>query len=222
MLSTFFACAIGFFVVGWLASVDSTAGLSWQDFDPVLGFAFAASFAQLVLAAVVWAQIRTANDAVQQARNAAATAAEQVRNQRAADSIATFVGHASNASNTFGTAVVMRLRAVTNNPGDIDLIEAARDQIAEANRARNAAHAERFHIRVRTTDGPEVDAAKRFLELLDRQSKRSGEVIAWSNLFRHPATTPPPGSPPPNPLNIYEDTEPLRSECLDLAAALLG
>ncbi|MEJ7786593.1 MAG: hypothetical protein WKF96_17465 [Solirubrobacteraceae bacterium] len=60
---TFAACTVGFFIVGWLASVDETFGLSWRRFDPSLGFSFAAAFAQLVLAGVVWWQIKTATDA---------------------------------------------------------------------------------------------------------------------------------------------------------------
>lgn len=214
---TFAACVVGYFAVGWLASLDTLLGISWRSFRPDLGFNFAAAFAQLVLAGVVWAQIKTANDALIHARHEAANAADRQRRQRAADSLATFVGHASNASALYSTAAALRLRDVVAQPGDSTCIELARDAIAQANQARQAAHADRFHVRVRTSDGEEVKAAGEFLSLIDGQHQRCISIIAWSSTAAASGA----GGAAPGWRKVYEDPEPLRARCLELATALL-
>lgn len=236
---TFAACIAGFFAVGWLASIASTFGLSWRPFRPELGFAFAAAFAQLVLAGAVWMQIKTADDArretkaaaeahvaaaeaaLMQAQAEAARTAERHHYQRAADSVATFVGHASNASIRYGSIVVSRLQDVVAQPAS-DSVERARHAIADADRGRQAAHAERFHIGVRTSDGDgeEVAAAENVLDAVDGQHRRATSIIAWANnVLADPGNAP--SAPPCQPRDVYFNLGPLRDQCLSLAQRLL-
>jgi hypothetical protein len=255
---TFAACIAGFFVVGWLATFGTTFGLNWRPFRPDLGFQFAAAFAQLVLAGAVWAQIKTADDALNETRVTAAaqkkaadealnearvTAAAQMKAadealnetraqaartaerhhyQRAADSLATFVAHASNASTYYGSIVVSRLQDVAAAGTDVECIERARDAIADANRGRQAAHAERFHIRARTSaGGQEVQAADRVLAVVDSQHRDANKIIAWANTLRS-APTKPPSAPPIAPRDVYANLESLRNQCLALAEQLIS
>ena len=218
------ACAIGFFATGWLASIDSTWGLSWRQFNPTLGFGFATAFAQLVLAGVVWAQIKGANDALVHARDESAQFVARERRQRAADSIATFVGHASNASAVYSGEVLARLRDIVAHPGDTTFVDVAWGELAEANQARQAAHAESFQIRVRTSDGgPQLLAADAFLELLNRQHQCARRIIGWSMKYvSTPASALPAVNDRPDAKSIYEDAKLCRERCLDLASALLN
>jgi len=217
LMWTFVTCTLGFLAVGWLASVESTLGLSWRAFNPGLGFAFAAAFAQLVLAGVVWAQIKASDDALRHARAESAAVTERAHRQRTAEALANFVGYASNASALYGGTVRRRLSVARACPGDPKYLELARDAVAQADQARQAAHAERFHVIVRTTsDGAEFDAMKDFLKVIDRQHQRAGRVITDLGRFVS-------GSPweAPSLHGIYCDPNDIKKRCLDLASALL-
>ena len=120
----------------------------------------------------------------------------------------------------YGGIVVARLQDVVAEPSNVDRIEQARAAIAEANKDRQAAHSERFLVRVRTSDGDEVSAAKAVLEVLDKQHRDAGRIIAWAKTL----ATAPSGvstSPPINPRDVYADLEPLRARCIELAEDLL-
>lgn len=214
--------------------MEDTLGLSWRRFDPGLGFSFAAAFAQLVLAGVVWWQIKTANDALSYAQTQATAATDALsyaqtqatelaateRNRRAADSIATFVGYASNAAALYDNHARTRLRAVITHPAEPSYVDFSFNTIGEANQARQAAHAERFQIRARTSqNSTEEQAAAAFLKHIDEQHARVSRVNGWSmRLFDEGQPPPPVGQ---RPTLRYEDPGPLRDRLLDLAGALL-
>jgi cellobiose-specific phosphotransferase system component IIA len=139
-----------FGLTGWAAGKRSFLLIDWGAFQQGDALVFLGAYAQLVLAAAVFFQIRTADRAL--VRQAEAHEHE-LRSERA-NSLVTLVATAANARSLYVHAIPA-LRNVTHNHGQQDALDRAEAELVAAEQRRQDAHAARAGVTTsRATSSP--------------------------------------------------------------------
>jgi hypothetical protein len=176
-----------FLVTGWAADQRNIV-IDWSSFSQADALIFLGAYAQLVLAAAVFFQIRTADRAL--VRQVAADE-RRIRSERA-DALVGLIGTAANARSLYVHAIPA-LRNATYNHGDQDALDRAEAELVPAEQLRQVAHAARFRVEVMVAGEEQLIAAAGALtSALDTQRQRARSVLAWSRSPRDGRPTPDP------------------------------
>lgn len=176
-----------FLVTGWAADQRRIV-IDWSSFSQSDALIFLGAYAQLVLAAAVFFQIRTADRALVRQ---VAVDEQQVRSERA-DALVGLIATAANARSLYVHAIPA-LRNVTYNHGDQDALDRAEAELVPAEQLRQDAHAARFRVEVMLAgDQQLIAAASALTSALDTQRQRARAVLAWSRSPRDGRPTPDP------------------------------
>jgi cellobiose-specific phosphotransferase system component IIA len=199
-----------FFFTGWAAGRRDLI-LNWSSFNQADALLFLGAYAQLVLAAAVFFQIRTADRAVVRQIKAD----EQRLQSDQADALIRLVTTAGNARSLYVQAIPS-LRNVTYHHGDPDALDRAETELLPAEQLRQEAHAARFRVEVMLASEIEVIAAAQALtDALDEQRKGARAVLVWS---RTPLGVR--AAPDPRDVAVFPDEE--QKKLMATASRLVG
>jgi cellobiose-specific phosphotransferase system component IIA len=189
-MSALIGGAGGFLLVGWAAGRAELV-IDWSNFRQDDALVFLGGYAQLVLAAAVFFQIRTADRALVRQGDAEARRFKSEQTEAILD----FVATAANARSLYVHAIPS-LRNVTYNHGLQAAIDRAEAELVGADEARQRAHAARFRVEVLIGDQDDVQkAAREVAKALDDQRQRSRAILAWGR-------TPAGAKPTPDPQQV--------------------
>jgi hypothetical protein len=198
ILAVLVVALLGLFAVGWLASVENFI-VSWRRFDQNAGLMFLGAWAQLILAAVVWAQIRTAEatlgttkDALEEARRQANAAEEQLTELRQqahsearrerADVLLSLAGDCANAAAHYQQSAGPLENLITEAVQSQSHVAITDDVRAESRRAeafRQSAHSTRLRLQALALNEEALDAADDFVREVDAKRRKSVAVQQW-------------------------------------------
>lgn len=177
-----------FFFTGWAASKRYLV-LDWSSFQLDSALVLLGAYAQLVLAAAVFFQIRTADRALIRQIDTD----EARSNSDKAGALLNLVAVSANARSLYVNAIPA-LRNVTYSHGQQDAIDRAEVELLPADQLRQQAHAARVRVEALfASDAETLKAARGMTKSLDVQRQRARAVIAWSrtpNAADQPAPDP--------------------------------
>jgi len=186
-----------YLLTGWAASKDHLV-VGWSSFRQGDALVFLGAYAQLVLAAAVFFQIRTADRAL--VRQVATE--EDRRGSEQADAVVRLVAAAANARSLY-VAAIPALRHVTYNHGEQEALDRAEAELIPAEQLRQQAHAARVRVEIMLAgDENAIQAARGLTDALDAQRQRARAVLAWT---RSPADSRP--TPDPQEAAIFPEEE---------------
>jgi hypothetical protein len=202
---------LAFVFVGWAAGQAHVFHVDWSNFRQSDALVFLGAYAQLVLAAAVFFQIRTADQAlVRQAEGD-----ERRSRTEKADALVKLVATAANARSLY-VAAIPALRHVTYNHGSEAALDRADADLAPAEQLRQEAHAARFRVEALFVgDESILGNARRLTSSLDTQRQRAPTVLAWS---RSPAGA----RPTPDPQDAAQFVDDEQAALLGAASDLVG
>lgn len=167
--------AVLFVFTGWVSGQRRLL-INWTGFREGEALLFLGAYAQLVLAAAVFFQIRTADRSLDRQ----VVAFEREQRVEVAEAIVELVASAANSRSLFVHAIPS-LRTVTYNHGSADAISGAEAELLDAERLRQAAHAAEIKVQVLLgASDPLLAAASGLTKALDLQRKRARAILAWS------------------------------------------
>lgn len=227
----------GLFAVGWLASVGHFI-VSWRNFDQNAGLMFLGAWAQLILAAVVWAQIRTAEDtllttrdALEETRRQAVAAEDQLtelRNQARhearqgrADVLLSLAGDCANAAAHYqqsaGPLDDLMAEAVQTT-SHVHITTEVQEESRRAEVFRQSAHSTRLRLHALALGEDALAAADAFVREVDSKRRKSVAVQQWLKMPLGPSSR----AEPPSLAILRRPTNDLRDDCVKAAAELLA
>lgn len=200
-----------FFFTGWIASEDHVV-IDWSSFQLDSALVFLGAYAQLVLAAAVFFQIRAADRAV--IRQIAADLERGRRDK--AEALMNLVAVAANARSVY-VGAIPALRNVAYSHGQQAALDRAEAELLPADRLRQQAHAARIRIEALFAEDLEiVEAARSMTKALDVQRQRSRSVLAWSRTAQRA------GESAPDPQEAAQFAAEAQEYLLARATDLLG
>jgi hypothetical protein len=210
---------VSFLFAGWASSRTDLPGLDWRRFDQQSALLALSAVAQLVLAYMVWFQIRAANEATTAARGEARVAEDALRardRELEALAILEFVGQASTASALLQMAYPA-LRDVMHTNGSTESVASARVALQAAEVQRQAAYASSFRITGLLGETAEAYvAAREFMDAVDQQAEVGRRVVTYAGVPNRIAHF----SSWPDPKDIRRSTKDERDRCVEAARAV--
>ncbi len=200
-----------FFFIGWVASLEHLL-IDWSPFKLDSALMFLGAYAQLVLAAAVFFQIRTADRAlVRQIESE-----QERRKEERASALISLIAVASNTRSLYVSGIPA-LRNVAHSHGEQAALDRAEAELAPADELRQQAHAARVRVEVLfSADEATLEAARGMTKALDVQRQRARAVLAWSR-SAHRA-----GQPSPDPQGAAQFPKAEEDHLMAQATALIG